>query len=359
MTDDTAIANLEYVEISSIDELEVVEIKSVSDSVESVASVEKSDDESDLSAVAREVSRDAEEDQNAISDITTAVRKASASQARKNLIPSINGKAIDKDIPMIPSIAPAAARGVGRNSAIATPFVLPATEEGRAKMAKNSVVDSAPAEQESISSFENAVRNAENLPIAPIIPINHQKASPVETAQQPVEQAVQYEAPTEQPQQIPVAEEPKENVVVVNMDVEIKFGESDDSDLINILSETSDDTTEKSDEEFIHADAKRADELITDEEAEAMIEIIDTPKGAGTGKLCEINLDTICENFNDGDTVSISSLKAKKLAPKNCGRVKILARGTMTKRLEIVADKYSLQAVKMITLAGGKAEQLK
>jgi hypothetical protein len=31
----------------------------------------------------------------------------------------------------------------------------------------------------------------------------------------------------------------------------------------------------------------------------------------------------------------------------------------MTKRLVIIADKFSLQAVKMITLAGGVAEQYK
>ena len=37
----------------------------------------------------------------------------------------------------------------------------------------------------------------------------------------------------------------------------------------------------------------------------------------------------------------------------------VIARGVMTKRLVIIADKFSLQAVKMITLAGGVAEQYK
>ena len=56
---------------------------------------------------------------------------------------------------------------------------------------------------------------------------------------------------------------------------------------------------------------------------------------------------------------AIDLLKARGLAPKNAGRVKILARGVMTKTLTVYADRFSLQAVKMIVLAGGKAEQNK
>ena len=70
----------------------------------------------------------------------------------------------------------------------------------------------------------------------------------------------------------------------------------------------------------------------------------------------EINLDVICANFEDGETVDIRALRAKKLVAKNVGKIKVLARGTMTKKLDIVANKFSLQAVKMITLAGGRAE---
>ena len=75
-----------------------------------------------------------------------------------------------------------------------------------------------------------------------------------------------------------------------------------------------------------------------------------------TGKLVEINLDVICENFEDGDVVDIDALKAKRLINKNAGRIKVLARGTMTKRLTVIASKFSLQAVKMIALAGGVVE---
>ena len=49
-------------------------------------------------------------------------------------------------------------------------------------------------------------------------------------------------------------------------------------------------------------------------------------------------------------------IKAKHLISKNAGRIKVLARGTMTKSLTVKASKFSLQAVKMIALAGGTAE---
>ncbi len=110
----------------------------------------------------------------------------------------------------------------------------------------------------------------------------------------------------------------------------------------------------------IHVDAEHADELLTDEEAEASIEMIErTESEPRDGKLAEVNLDTICDNFDDGETVDLNALQEKRIVSKSAGRIKVIARGIMTKRLIIIADKFSLQAVKMITLAGGVAEQYK
>ena len=106
----------------------------------------------------------------------------------------------------------------------------------------------------------------------------------------------------------------------------------------------------------VHADAALADQLISDEEAEAKIEIISVEPSKREGKLGEINLDVICDNFDDDDVVDVDALKEKRLIPSKIGRIKVLARGIMYKRLEIRASKFSLQAVKMINLAGGKAE---
>ena len=109
-------------------------------------------------------------------------------------------------------------------------------------------------------------------------------------------------------------------------------------------------------EGIVHADADEADQLISDEEAEAKIEIVTVDGANRNGKMGEINLDVICENFEDGDTVDVDSLKDKHLVSPKIGRIKVLARGVMTKKLTVKAAKFSIQAVKMITLAGGKVE---
>ena len=117
---------------------------------------------------------------------------------------------------------------------------------------------------------------------------------------------------------------------------------------------------EPAEEEFLHVNAIQADALISDEEAEASIEIVERDsRSASFGKMCEVNLDTVCNRFDDGETVTLEELKKRRLVPVSAARVKILARGVMTKRLTVIADKFSLQAVKMITLAGGHAEQIK
>ena len=136
-------------------------------------------------------------------------------------------------------------------------------------------------------------------------------------------------------------------------DVEITGGVSEASD-----AETKE-QTEQPQRKVFHVDASSADLLLSDEEAIASIELVEGDAEARNGKMCEVNLDSICEKFNDGDTVTLAQLKAKRLVSQNAARVKVLARGTMTKALTIYADRFSLQAVKMITLAGGHAEQYK
>ena len=69
----------------------------------------------------------------------------------------------------------------------------------------------------------------------------------------------------------------------------------------------------------------------------------------------EINIDVISQSFSDGDTVTLNSLKEKGLIPQSAGRVKILARGVLDKRLRVVAQDFSDAAVKMILLTGGEA----
>lgn len=148
---------------------------------------------------------------------------------------------------------------------------------------------------------------------------------------------------------------PKTNEVPATEAFAPAFGEN-----VTVTEESSALSNEEQPINVIHADAQNADLLLTDEEAIARIELVDDAGHNSTsGKMCEVNLDSICAAFNDGDTVNLETLKAKRLVGQSAGRIKVLARGTMTKTLTIYADRFSLQAVKMITLAGGHAEQYK
>ena len=72
-----------------------------------------------------------------------------------------------------------------------------------------------------------------------------------------------------------------------------------------------------------------------------------------------VNIDAISDVYSDGDTVSIESLIAKKLVAKNVGYVKILASGELDKALTVMANDFSIDAAKMIIVAGGRAVKLK
>ena len=74
-----------------------------------------------------------------------------------------------------------------------------------------------------------------------------------------------------------------------------------------------------------------------------------------TGKKYEVNIDVIAAAFLPNETVSLQSLKEKRLISKNAKAVKILARGTLDKPLTVIAQDFSTAAIKMITLTGGHA----
>lgn len=67
-----------------------------------------------------------------------------------------------------------------------------------------------------------------------------------------------------------------------------------------------------------------------------------------------INVDTLSAAFLSGDTVDINRLKKKKLLAPDIGYLKVLARGSIDKPLTVYADDFSLGAIKMIALTGGR-----
>ena len=103
---------------------------------------------------------------------------------------------------------------------------------------------------------------------------------------------------------------------------------------------------------------QEAKEVVSDEVAEALIEIEEeTEKIYGTKKGI-INLDIISKHFNAGDVVTVNVLKEKKLIDKNICFIKVLARGVLDKPLTIKAQDFSIDAAKMIELTGGHVVML-
>ena len=308
-------------------------------------------------------------------------------------IPMTKDGRVKHEEPMIPTLPHISARGVGPDKN--APFVLPATATGMGMMEKNPAYN----EEKSEPSFENALNKANDLPIAPIA--NREVEEPKYTKAEPKKSdvvvassnvsinydgedtevpAIPEELPElieepveeliENPVEEPIEETPAEPEIVEPEVVEPEVTEPEVSAEPEIPDEPVATTVveepvieepiveEEPEVAPVFTNAEKADELMTDAEAEEHIEIIEeTPGRERKGKFHAINLDTICDHFEDGEKVTLDDLKAKKLAPQSCGRLKVLARGTMNKKLTIEADSFSLQAVKMITLAGGHSEQ--
>lgn len=115
---------------------------------------------------------------------------------------------------------------------------------------------------------------------------------------------------------------------------------------------------EPAEEENIGVSVAEAHESMTDEAAESMVIVASGTSSPTTGRKAVVNIDTISANFNDGDTVDLDTLKEKKLVSRKETAVKILARGRLNKQLNVVANDFSADAVKMICLMGGTATRV-
>ena len=73
-------------------------------------------------------------------------------------------------------------------------------------------------------------------------------------------------------------------------------------------------------------------------------------------KFATINIGNIDKFFNDGDEVTPEVLKEKGILKKQLSGVKVLANGSLTKKLTVKAQRFSSGAVTKIENAGGKAE---
>lgn len=101
-------------------------------------------------------------------------------------------------------------------------------------------------------------------------------------------------------------------------------------------------------------DAEYADSAITDSLARNLIRREEEIKTSGSARRI-INVDILSRSFSANDRVDINILKNKRLIPYDTGYIKVLARGIIDKPLTVYANDFSLSAVKMIALAGGKS----
>lgn len=100
---------------------------------------------------------------------------------------------------------------------------------------------------------------------------------------------------------------------------------------------------------------EEAHEALTDEIAVHFVEVEDSHSGKRYQSKAIINIDTLSLHFENGDTVTLDALKEKKLIPPKTDYIKVLAHGKLDKHLTVEAQDYSIDAVKMIILTGGKA----
>ncbi|HSL24502.1 MAG TPA: 50S ribosomal protein L15 [Vicinamibacterales bacterium] len=71
-----------------------------------------------------------------------------------------------------------------------------------------------------------------------------------------------------------------------------------------------------------------------------------------------VNLDTLAEQFDAGTEVTVDLLRDRGLVRHSARKIKVLARGDISKALTVRAHRFSGKAAEKIVAAGGKAEVL-
>jgi len=100
--------------------------------------------------------------------------------------------------------------------------------------------------------------------------------------------------------------------------------------------------------------ASEVDDLMQDEVAVALVE--ETEEISDKTKTDIVNIDTLGKCFENGETATLEEMKKRIPAiNRKATYIKVLARGTLDKKLTVIADSFSIEAVKMILLTGGNA----
>lgn len=98
---------------------------------------------------------------------------------------------------------------------------------------------------------------------------------------------------------------------------------------------------------------QEADTLMQDSLAADLIEV--SNHKSDRTKQGIVNIDTLSQYFDHGEVITLEEIKNRVNGfNKQTTYLKVLARGILDKPLIVEADSFSLQAVKMIVLTGGK-----
>lgn len=95
---------------------------------------------------------------------------------------------------------------------------------------------------------------------------------------------------------------------------------------------------------------------MSDELAESLTAVIYA--GAQGGEIIKIGLDCLSANFKPYSYVNVKILRGLGLVPESASAIAVVDHGTIDKPLMIEAADFSSSAVKMLTLAGGRAIRL-
>ena len=114
---------------------------------------------------------------------------------------------------------------------------------------------------------------------------------------------------------------------------------------------------DEQDEEVLEAieevSVYEVNKLMTNEEAESRVEA--SEREVNKTKRGIVNVDTLSMYFDNDELVTVEEVKRRVPGfDKKVTYLKVLARGTLSKRLIVDADDYSIEAEKMILLTGGR-----
>ncbi|MCH5156399.1 MAG: uL15 family ribosomal protein [Clostridiales bacterium] len=211
-------------------------------------------------------------------------------------------------------------------------------EEITALMAEEEPVEEQPVEEQPAEVVEEPVEE------------EPQEVVEVQPAEEPIEEVVE-EQPEEVIEDQPVEEETIEEEPQEPENDEHVVEEPIEEDVIE-ETPVEEEPEEVPVEEPHGVTVEEAKSMMSDEEAQQNIE--QSARYADKTKSGIINVDTLSQKFKAGEKVTLEEIK--KRVPgfnKKTTYVKVLARGVIDKPLTVEADEYSIDAIKMIVLAGG------